>query len=152
MGNRANEEYLRVLDALRAHIRRHPLSVRELGHRMGVSRSYLPKLLAGKMNPSFKQLLEILGTINLSFSELANRCAGGGVEGYLEALLPPGMSDPPEISDLKGVAHRLVSRPGDTGFAESVTGHLSVIKEADELRHSKPWPAARQALAVAHCM
>ncbi len=151
MGNRANEEYLRVLDALRAHIRRHPLSVRELGHRMGVSRSYLPKLLAGKMNPSFKQLLEILGTINLSFSELATKSEGGDVEGFLEALLPQGSQDPPVILNLKKVARELVGRIRGhcTGLGIAVGAHLNVIKEADELRYSTPWPAARQALVVA---
>ncbi len=151
MGHRTDEEYRRLLVVLTAHIRRHPLSQLQLGRNMGVSKSYLPKLLAGKVNPTFRKLLKILDAVNLSFSELATKSEVNDAESLLEAFLPPGLSDPPVIVRLKRKARWLVGQSNvPTSTASGlVAAHLGTIEEADELRYKMPWIAACQVLSLA---
>ncbi len=143
-------DHQRLLTTLRTHVRRHPRSLQAIERRLGWSRSYLSRKLGGAISLSTEQLLEILKIVDLNLSELEAKASWVDVEGLLEGLLPEGSRNPAPIVELRRVARELAERDGVIGEnIEVVEPHLSTLLAVDRLRFSHPWPAARQAFAVA---
>ncbi len=149
-GESASEQHQRCLQTLKAHVRRHPMSVREIERRLGYSPSYLHRILRGKVGLSFEGLLQLLEVVDMSFEELAIKTARVDAEGLLERALPPGTVDPPEIEQLSLVATQLIE--GDlvrTAPDSACQALFQAVSEADEQRYSDPWLAAEKAWSIA---
>ncbi len=152
-GESASEQHQRCLETLKAHVRRHPMSVREIERRLGYSPSYLHRILRGKVGLSFEGLLQLLEVVDMSFEELAIKTARVDAEGLLERALPPGTVDPPEIEQLSLVATQLIE--GDlvrTAPDSACQALFQAVSEADEQRYSDPWLAAEKAWSIAACV
>ncbi len=152
-GESASEQHQRCLQTLKAHVRRHPMSVREIERRLGYSPSYLHRILRGKVGLSFEGLLQMLEVVDMSFEELAIKTARVDAEGLLERALPMGTVDPPEIKQLALVATQLIEGDLIEAASDSACQALfQAVSEADEQRYSDPWLAAEKAWSIAACV
>ncbi len=149
-GESASEQHQRCLQTLKAHVRRHPMSVREIERRLGYSPSYLHRILRGKVGLSFEGLLQLLEVVDMSFEELAIKTARVDAEGLLERALPPGTVDPPEIEELALIASQLiVGEYTDKVHDSACQALFQAVRDADDQRYSAPWLAAAKVRPIA---